>query len=426
MSFLKVKEFLLFLFLLFIPTQFGKHFWPEWSYVLGVRVDYLSPVLYFLDLIWLLLFLFDWIKPSVDKSTSPLTGRSFFSFKTILLILFVAINVLVAQNKEICIYRWLRLWQLIWTIFYLNKNKVLFKKLLIKIISIWVIFEGFLAISQIIYGGSLGGLFYFFGERRFDFNTIGIAQMSLMGQGLVRAYGSFSHPNSLAGFGLVSLLLWMKLRMKSSCSMERTSSLKKRGSLLWFWVVFWFGVVILVVSGSRLIWFLSLILGLIFIFKRIKQKKIWISVLSMTVVLLVTIIFIIRVNYPLNNFVGGFDKDSFNKRWDLNVASLKMVKERGWIGYGMGNFLVELPNFQKNGYFWLQPVHNVILLILTETGLLGFGVLVFGMGNFLVKKKISKMNILILVIILITGMWDHYWITLPQNWWLLAVVLAQI
>ena len=52
-----LEKILLFLFVLLIPTQLGKHFWPEWSRVVGIRVDYLSPTLYFLDLVWLGLFL---------------------------------------------------------------------------------------------------------------------------------------------------------------------------------------------------------------------------------------------------------------------------------------------------------------------------------------------------------------------------------
>lgn len=393
MSFLRLKKILLFLFLLFIPTQLGKHFWPEWSYVLGIRVDYLSPVLYFLDLIWIGLFFLNWKKPS-------------FSFKYILLALFVVINVLVAQNKGICVYRWLRLFQLIWTVFYLNKNKLLVKSFLVKIIPIWIIFEGVLGLSQIINGGSLGGIFYFLGERRFNFNTIGIAQMSVMGQGLIRAYGTFSHPNSLAGFVLVGMMIMFELRTR-----------KPRPYINIFeWIVVWFGITTLIISGSRLIWTLSLILLLFFIFKTQKNK---ILIGFSFVLILLMIVAGIKM-------ISGFDKNSFNKRWDLILVSGQMIKERTWTGYGLGNFLVELPNFSKNEYFWLQPVHNVLLLILTESGLLGLGILIFGLFNYLKSKKISKINVLILMIILITGMWDHYWITLPQNWWLMAVVLGVI
>jgi len=402
MSFLRLKEILLFLFLLFIPTQLGRHFWPEWSYVLGTRVDYLSPTLYFLDLIWLFLFLFN-IKDFLNKI------KKVFSFKVILLALFVVVNVLVASNKGVCVYRWLRLFQLIWTIFYLNKNKILVKEFLVKIIPIWIIFEGFLSLSQMVNGGSLNGLFYFFGERRFSFNTIGIAQISVFDQLLVRAYGTFSHPNSLAAFVLVALLWWFNF-----------------GKGILKWVVVWMGVVVLILSGSRLIWLLSLILGVCFLFKKIKENKIWIKFGLMAMALLVVVLALINANYPLNNFIGGFDKNSFNKRWDLNLASFQMIRERTWTGYGLGNFLVQLPNFSNNNYFWLQPVHNVLLLILTESGVLGLGILIFALADYFNGKKIDKTIKLILIIILITSMWDHYWITLPQNWWLLVVMLGII
>ena len=49
----KAENFLLILFLLLIPTQLGKHFWPDWSSVLGIRIDYLSPTLYLVDIVWL-------------------------------------------------------------------------------------------------------------------------------------------------------------------------------------------------------------------------------------------------------------------------------------------------------------------------------------------------------------------------------------
>src|SRR5687767_1088681 len=52
------STFLLYtLLLLFLPTQLGKHFWPEYSLLSGFRVDYLSPTLYLTDMLVLLLFL---------------------------------------------------------------------------------------------------------------------------------------------------------------------------------------------------------------------------------------------------------------------------------------------------------------------------------------------------------------------------------
>ena len=50
----RTEKIALFLFLLAIPTQLGRHFWPEWSRVVGIRVDYLSPTLYLVDMFWII------------------------------------------------------------------------------------------------------------------------------------------------------------------------------------------------------------------------------------------------------------------------------------------------------------------------------------------------------------------------------------
>ena len=47
----KLKATLLTFFILFLPTQLGYHFWPPWAYVFGIRIDYLSPTVYFTDVI---------------------------------------------------------------------------------------------------------------------------------------------------------------------------------------------------------------------------------------------------------------------------------------------------------------------------------------------------------------------------------------
>src|SRR5438105_4334390 len=46
----------IFLLLFLLPTQLGKHFWPEFSFVQGLRIDYLSPTLYVTDMLVGILF----------------------------------------------------------------------------------------------------------------------------------------------------------------------------------------------------------------------------------------------------------------------------------------------------------------------------------------------------------------------------------
>ena len=420
------------LFLLLIPTQLGKHFWPVWSYVLGIRIDYLSPTLYLLDLLWLVLIgseFFKKNKPSALRAP-PLTGRllikRYLKFKYLAILGFVGINIVMAVNPMVAVYKWLRIGQILITFFYFRKNKAGIKDKLVKIIPCWVIFESLLAIAQMAKNGSLNGIFYWFGERSFSFNTIGIAQMSVLGNGLIRAYGTFSHPNSLAGFLLVSLLLWWWLKPQNPPAL-RASSLEKGGLInnIFWWVVSWFGFLGIIMSGSRTIWILTLILILGFLLKNIKNKA---NLVMLGILFLGMIVFglrLINMEYRVSDFLGGWDSDGISKRIQLNLAGLKMIKESSWFGVGLGNFLVRLPDFQKNnGIFWLQPVHNILILAWSQIGILGlFLVWLFFSKNF-VWKKINLVFKIILGVVIISGMLDHYWLTLPQNVWLLVLILG--
>ena len=396
----------LFLFLLLIPTQLGRHFWPDWSYVLGIRVDYLSPTLYLLDLVWIALI--------ISNFQFPISNiKKYFKFKYLVILGFVGINILMAVNPMVAVYKWLRIGQILITFFYFKKNKELVEEKLIKIIPCWIIFESLLAVAQMAKNGSLNGIFYWLGERSFTFNTIGIAQISVMGRGLIRAYGTFSHPNSLAGFLLVTLLLWYFF--------------KEKINKYWWWVVFWLGILGIMVSGSRTIWALTLGLVLFLVLRNLRNKTNIIGFILLFLGVMVFVLRLVNMEYQVSDFLGGWDTDGLTKRIQLNISGLKMIKESPLFGVGLGNFLVRLPEFQKNnGVFWLQPVHNILILAWSQIGILGLGILIYNF-QFLISKNNKKLNFIFKIIfgvVIITGMIDHYWFTLPQNWWLLVLVLG--
>ena len=345
----KLAKIVLFLFLLFIPTQLGKHFWPDWSYVMGIRIDYLSPTLYLVDLLWLGLVFFNF----------DFSKKVFFSFRNFWIFVFVLVNVLLASNRIVAMYGWFRIFQLVWTIWFLNKNKELTKDYLKWIIPIWIIVESLLAIGQISKGGSIGGLWWWLGERNFDFNTIGIAQMSIVGSGLIRAYGTFSHPNSLAGFLLVSWIWWWKSKLLTpmfigELPLKKEAILKTNiiNDICW-WGVFWLGLMGIVMTGSRTIWLLTGFSLIIFIKKFFGENKKWIKIIASLVLILIVSIKIISFNYPIENFLGGWDENGLIKRGQLNLASLEMIKMSPIFGVGVKNFLVKLPDLQNNSHFFL-------------------------------------------------------------------------
>jgi len=394
----------LFLFLLAIPTQLGRHFWPEWSQVIGMRVDYLSPTLYLVDIFWTI-----WITGKYRY----FNFKKLVNFENLIFLLLIGVNVIVAGNRWVAIYRWVRIIQWIVTIKLIKNEELRIKNYLKWILPIWVITESLLGLTQVLNGGSIGGIWYWIGERRFSFSSIGIAQMSLFGEGLLRAYGSFSHPNSLAGFLLIVWCYWQRNKNKNFN----------------YWIVYWIAILGILVSGSRWVWGITFIIfNLKFlIFKNKLRVKDILGRCLVMVGLASVVLGMISVNYRLSDFFAGWDSDSLNKRKTLFVAGIKMVKENPLLGIGAGNFVVKLPQFQKsNNFFWLQPVHNIFLLAWVEVGLLGIMAIGYKLVKCLEYPKLikNKKNWVILGLIVMTGMVDHYWLTLPQNSWLLAVILG--
>lgn len=372
------------LYLVFLISQLGKHWWPEWSFVYGIKVDYLSPILYLTDLVWLGAFL-------TKKHEKSQLRRN------IGWIILIAINILVADRWQVCLYKWFRWWQLWWWVRYLADNKKVIIKVLPEIISWWVVVEFVLAVGQVVNGGSLGGIFYWLGERRFDYMTVGIARISWFGDNFVRAYGTFSHPNSLAGFLLVAVLLLDKVK---------NSKINKTR----MWTINWLAIIGIILTGSRLVW----VVGLLTVIFRFKSKFGLKMVLIGLMLMVGGLLFENKINW-----LGGWSNQSVLLRLNLNKSALRMIGQFPIFGVGLGNFLTKLPDYLFN--FWIiQPVHNVFLLVLAEMGIVGFGWL----WVFLNKKIEWRKFGWIWAVIVMIGMFDHYWLSLPQNLAIMGVVMA--
>jgi len=165
---------------------------------------------------------------------------------SLLIILLATVNILAANRWQVAVYGWFRLWQIWWWAEYFSKHRKEVIRFLGLIIPWWIGLETFLALGQVVSGGSLGGVFYWLGERKFDYLSLGIARISWFGDQYVRAYGTFSHPNSLAGFLLVGIILINEIGTVTNRSVRR-------------WVINWMGIMGIILTGSRLVWGIILI-----------------------------------------------------------------------------------------------------------------------------------------------------------------------
>ena len=216
----RIQSILFYLLLFLLPSNLGYHFILPSSYVQGILVDYLIPTLYLTDILIFGLFGF-WLRETIyqklkikHQNYRPKLKKFEFYFVILLLaVCFLILNISRAVNPMAAAYKWLKLAEMGWLFWYLNKqlrigkfsNCELAKNTLIKILSLSVLWQSTLAIAQWIKQGSVFG-YWFFGEQPYTIAAAGIKTVSWFGQLKAVPMGTFPHPNVLAAFLALSLL----------------------------------------------------------------------------------------------------------------------------------------------------------------------------------------------------------------------------
>jgi len=404
-----------------LPTQLGKHFWPDWSFVYGLRLDYLSPTIYFTDILILLIFIFS--LPRFFYELKQIQKKYLFGF--LLLLLSFLVGLMEAKNYWVGIYGIIKFLEFSFLVYFVAKNyKSLNRVILFCCFFLSITFETLLTFLQYLNQGSIGGIFYLFGERAFNAETPGIANASINGQLFLRPYATFSHPNVLAGFLVLSMLFLFLFSFKN----QRLKIFVFLGSFL--------GTAALLATLSRtaiLLWLIYLIVlfGL-WVFEKYKKRKFNSQqlTLSMLIFAAITIFVILQNNFILQRFLTTrLSDESLIQRQELVAESLNMFWKNPVLGIGVNNYFNNLNIISSKGNtFLIQPVHNIFLLTLAETGLIGFCfmLLIFikSCVTALNKKQIRKYLLMAIFAIIFLGMFDHYFLTLQQGQLLFALVIG--
>ncbi len=381
------------LFIFFLPTQLGKHFFPPYSYLNGVRVDYLSPTLYLTDIFVFFLFIFN-LKTVIN----------FFKNKKVLVgLVLLLINASLAINKPVAFYQLVKIIEWL-VVFSLGRDllKIIREKILLFILFLSAGLELVLAVSQMILKHSLQGFAYWFGERLFTLSTPGIAKATIQGIEFLRPYGTFSHPNSLAGYFL--LLYFFVLAAK-----------KFNKYLVWKYLLLFVFSCLIFISFSKAAILTYLILNTLYFMLNAKTACRICKIARVTVPIIISLIFLQATTDPL----------TVDKRLGLIKNSLTIIFQHPVFGVGLGNYLVAQSAFASKYFlFFNQPVHNIFLLFITETGIMTAGMVAY----FLLKPVylIFKENPYVILVVIFTGLFDHYWLTLPQTWLVLALIYGSV
>jgi len=405
----RLERIFLFLVVLFLPTQLGKHVWPDFSFIYSLKIDYLSPTLYLWDILVVgLLAVWFLQKPVINK----LALNLFLFF-----LLTQGLSLLGASNVGAGLVR-LEQYTLsgLFGVFVASQDfKALSRKIYLPL-ALGLIGESFLAILQFIKGGTLG--LWILGERSFTLSTPGIAKFDLQSYQFLRPYATFPHPNVLAGFILIGI-----------CIMHQVLSGKKRLASL---ALILSGVTVLL-TMSRV----AILAGVISLLLSVKRR--W----------FVWVVLILLIASPIlfTRFLSLFNFDNLTwlRREELLESAWQIFLQQPIFGAGLNNFIQAVAADLTIGPSrFLQPVHNIFLLALSETGLVGFMGLISLMGfpilSSLRKQGSNKQSMIFnwipayagmtvaggillpWLIILFLGMFDHYFLTLPQGYRLLFLV----
>jgi O-antigen ligase len=445
----QIEKLLFYSLVAFLPTQLGKHFWPDFSFVAGLRIDYLSPTIYFTDVLIASLFIL-WFFRSIrawllskskiknQKSKMHIKDQKFFLFLIyIFTILFLIFNISLSGRIPGGLYILLKFLEMAFVGYYTAKFigvKINFPKT-IALLSIGVVFESILSILQFVKQGSIGGLLYFFGERAFNGATPGIANASLNGELVLRPYGTLPHPNVLAGY----LMVVMTMVLYSLFNRRQKKVLSSKYYVLSI-VSLILGSIALLLSMSRVAIILWVLIAVYYLLQIIRKTRKFGDIRSSEVqkvrlagLLSILSILILFFFTPLSTRYTNFSisDESVVQRGILMDKSLEMLKASPLFGVGLGNFIPALSGVQSSLTVgtYLQPVHNIFLLVASETGLIGLGFFIWFLWKTFrrIKNYESRSKELLYVlffIILITGMGDHYWLTLQQGQLLFAFVIG--
>lgn len=341
------------------------------------------------------------------------------------LIIFLAVALISlsqAKNVGLGIYSWLKLLEFSLFFFYLKSSVALifnFRRLA-QVVVFSGLLQSVIALGQYLSQKSLG--LWFLNESPLGANIDGVAKITVGGIKIVRAYGGLPHPNLLAAFLLLAIFflyyLWLSKRHSLS------------GNIL-FIAGYTLLSAALFLTFSRLIIAVFLLTSLIYFalnFK--KQKK---KILGLFSIVAVSVLVAVIWAWPefSSRFNLSGQEQSVVLRQIYNQFAFLFISEHPFLGIGQGNFVFRLKEMLDLMSAWIwQPVHNIYLLIASETGLVGLSVFLLFIFQLFKNAFFEKKTFFLLVgfSFLFIGLFDHFFWTLQQGqlmFWLVLGLLAK-
>ena len=224
---------------------------------------------------------------------------------------------------------------------------------------------------------------YYLGERSIAVGQPAVALGSFMDSVVLRAYGTFGHPNVLAGWSVIILLILLHLKSNIYLLASATASTVM--------------MVVLAQSRSALITLFGLVIPF-YLIKKLKVRFVYFAIVLSSLFSLLS---------PTQILSPSRAELSLSQRLDLQGISWKVISRYPIFGTGAQASISTYPSLAP-GNRLLQPDHNSFTLFLSWFGLLGVLATIL-----ILKSKILNLKSFIPIVPLL--LLDHYFLTSPQG-----------
>ncbi|MCR4314067.1 MAG: O-antigen ligase family protein [Candidatus Uhrbacteria bacterium] len=279
---------------------------------------------------------------------------------------------------------------------------------------------------QVLHGSSPASSLFGMGGK--DATIPGVAVVESQTSRLLRAYGTFPHPNVFGGyvaFGIVALA-WLSRFVRT------------RGQLVGAWLASSLLGATLIVTFSRSAWlglffaFFALI-ALLFWQRRLPPRRaIPVMALGLASILSTIIVFHSQV-FSRFDSSQRLEVISIEERASQYQTFGEVFFSSPIMGVGPSAYTFSLERLDPGHPIWsYQPIHNIYLLILAELGLTGILALVYGIfmmnpfANASLREAGTLFGCTIGILLFVIGLFDHYLWTLWPGLALTAVALATL
>lgn len=244
--------------------------------------------------------------------------------------------------------------------------------------ALWVFVLGSVPVSIL-------GIYQFLFQTTFASSVLGLSQHVAheFGTSIVasesiwrwlRAYGSFSHPNVFGGYLILTLL--------SSLLLFGSSSIYKKIILH---LIIILQSIALFFTFSRSSWIALCMVFLFYCYFALRKNK-YLHLFPFIPIIL-SFFVLSTIYFPIfkTRFEGVSQNEiaSIAERSHGYTQAILLIKEQPIVGVGVGNYTYALMTLYADMPVWLyQPVHNVIMLIVAEKGIIGFLLLIFVFASF--------------------------------------------